>query len=87
MELTDKQLHDLRQMVETQGSKGNWDYDPYMQGMFNGMELMLATIEDREPVFKTAPDEWLHDKPTSENQAFSKLAQGSKSNNKDTDNE
>lgn len=75
MELTDKQLHDLRQMVTTQGSNGNWNYDPYMQGMFNGMELMLATIEDREPDFKKAPDEWLHDKPTSENLAFSELAQ------------
>jgi hypothetical protein len=32
-----------------------------MHGLFNGMELMLATVEDREPIYKDPPDEWLCD--------------------------
>ncbi|MEC1780059.1 hypothetical protein [Schinkia azotoformans] len=43
----------LRDIVNIQGQKGNYDYDEYMRGMYNGMELMLAIIEDREPVYKT----------------------------------
>lgn len=47
-----KLLSDLRELVEIQGRKGNYDCDTYMLGMFNGMELMLATIEGREPEYK-----------------------------------
>lgn len=45
-------LEILRNLVAIQGSAGNWDYSEYMRGMFNGMELMLATLEDRQPEFK-----------------------------------
>ena len=58
-------LESMRQLMGIQGSNGNWDYDPYMQGMYNGMELMLAIQEDREPVYKKAPAEWLCDKSDS----------------------
>ena len=44
-----------------QGDHGNWNYDSYMHGMFNGMEFVLATIRDREPEFRDAPDEWCID--------------------------
>lgn len=50
--LLDETMMRLRDMVKIQGRKGNWDYDEYMRGMYNGMELMLATIENREPDFK-----------------------------------
>lgn len=75
MKLTDKQLEDLRNMVATQGDNGNWNYTPYMLGMFNGMELMLAIVEDREPDFKKAPDEWLSDKHMGEHNGSSEPAQ------------
>jgi hypothetical protein len=45
-----------RDMVNIQGSPGNYDQDEYMRGMYNGMELILATFEGREPVYKDAPE-------------------------------
>lgn len=48
----------LHELLKIQGSEGNWDYDPYMHGMYNGMELIMATIENREPNFKDAPKKW-----------------------------
>jgi hypothetical protein len=59
------QIDKLRELVVTQGTNGTWNYDPYMQGMYNGMELMLAVLEDREPQYKKAPAEWLVDRSVS----------------------
>ena len=52
----------LRELVEIQGRDGTWNYDPYFHGMYNGMEVMLAVLEDREPVFRGAPKKWLSKK-------------------------
>lgn len=49
----------MQKLLDTQGMKGNWDYDPYMQGMYNGMELAMCVLENREPVYKTTPKKWL----------------------------
>jgi len=49
----------MREMLEVQGSDGNWNYDSYMHGMYNGMEYMLSMVESREPVFREAPKKWL----------------------------
>lgn len=54
-----KRLSDANEMLSRQGESGNYDYDEYMHGMYNGMEVVLATIEDREPVFKDAPTTFL----------------------------
>ncbi len=54
-------LDRMQEMVKIQGGNGNWNYDPYMHGMYNGMELMLAIVEDREPVYKEKPSKWLSD--------------------------
>ena len=48
-----------REMLEVQGRSGNWDCDPYMHGLYNGMEFMLSMIEQREPQFRNAPKKWL----------------------------
>ena len=53
----------LREMRDVQGSNGNWNYDSYMHGMYNGMEYMLAMVENREPDFRGPPEEWLADRP------------------------
>ena len=45
-------LESMRSLVAVQGSKGNWDHDDYMRGMYNGMELMLSVAEKREPLYK-----------------------------------
>jgi len=54
-----KMIAHLRELVDIQGQSGNWNYDPYMHGMYNGMELMLAIVEDRDPVYREAPEQWL----------------------------
>lgn len=48
-------IEEMRKLIEIQGREGNWNFDPYMQGLFNGMELMLATAERRGPQFRTLP--------------------------------
>ena len=45
-------LQALRNVVKIQGHKGNWDYNEYMRGMYNGLELALAIMENREPIYK-----------------------------------
>lgn len=43
----------LRELVEIQGMDGTWNADDYMVGMFNGMELALSILEDRDPQYRT----------------------------------
>lgn len=50
------------EMLAVQGDNGNWNYDPYMHGLYNGMEFAIALVEGREPAFRSSPDEWLRDR-------------------------
>lgn len=45
-------VEQCRKLHSIQGQDGNFNVDGYMCGMFNGMELMLAVLEGREPVFR-----------------------------------
>jgi len=45
----------LKILVDIQGANGNWNFDPYMVGMFNGMELMMSMVEKREPCYRAIP--------------------------------
>jgi hypothetical protein len=56
----------MREMLEVQGRDGTWNYDTYSQGMYNGMEFMVALAEGREPVFREPPERWLHTPPQRE---------------------
>lgn len=47
----------LKNLVNAQGIDGNWNYDSYTLGMYNGMELMLSIVEGRSPEFKECEDE------------------------------
>jgi hypothetical protein len=51
-------LKKMHEMLGVQGQNGNWDYDPYMHGMYNGMEYMMAMVDGREPIFRQAPEQW-----------------------------
>lgn len=51
---------ETQSLLTVQGMPGNWDYDPYMHGMYNGMELILAVVEGRETAFRSAPGVWRH---------------------------
>jgi hypothetical protein len=56
-------VESVRQMRDVQGKDGNWNCDPYMHGLFNGIEFALSLIEVREPKFRDAPEKWLCDQP------------------------
>lgn len=59
---TDQKSIDLvREMRDVQGQNGNWNFDPYMQGLYNGLEFAVSLLEKREPKFKSAPEKWLAD--------------------------
>lgn len=45
-------LNKLKELRDIQGSKGNIDQGPYMVGLYNGIELSIAVIENREPIYK-----------------------------------
>jgi hypothetical protein len=54
-----KKLESLKSLLQTQGSDGNWNHNEYLYGMFNGMELTLSILENREPRFREPPDVFL----------------------------
>jgi hypothetical protein len=54
----DKRIKAIKDVLKVQLQPGNWDYDPYMHGMTNGMILCLSILEDKHPNFKEAPKEW-----------------------------
>lgn len=56
----EKKLEDIQSLVELACTDGTWNYDPYFHGMANGMILYLSIMEDKEPEFLSAPDEWLY---------------------------
>lgn len=59
----------VREVHEIQSWHGNWNYSPYMRGLFNGLELAMAILEDREPSYKDSPilpDRYLCDQPSYE---------------------
>lgn len=51
----------LTQCLEAQLQNGNWNYDPYMHGMANGLILAEAICAGTEPGYKSAPERWIAD--------------------------
>lgn len=47
--------NDLLALIKVQCQDGNWNSDPYMHGLANGLILALATLQNKEPEFKNAP--------------------------------
>lgn len=45
-----------KEMLDIQGQKGNYDYDEYMLGSYNGMEYIIALFETREPNYISGKD-------------------------------
>lgn len=52
-------IEQLRDVVAVQCSNGNWNANPYMHGMANGLILALAIMEDKTPQYLDAPEVWL----------------------------
>jgi hypothetical protein len=53
-------MKELESSVEVQSRDGNWDWDPYMLGMANGLILALNIVrgDAGDPPYKSAPAEW-----------------------------
>ncbi len=52
-----------KEMLDIQAQKGNYDYDEYMLGLYNGMEYIISLFETREPNFISGKDiEFINDK-------------------------
>lgn len=56
-----EKMEQLRELIKTQCSDGNWNYDPYMHGMANGMILSehVASGAEGDVAYLDAPDHWL----------------------------
>jgi len=61
----EKLKKDLQDLLDVQCSHGNWNYDPYMQGMANGMILAMSLITKDDPKFLDPPDKWICEKENS----------------------
>jgi len=51
----------LAEVLDVQTSPGNYDYNPYMHGMANGLILAQSLILNTSPEFLEAPDVWIAD--------------------------
>ena len=78
--LTDERIESVRHMRDVQGYDGNWNYDPYMQGLYNGLEFALSLLEVRQPEFKDAPATWLSDIKFKRDKLSREAAHGIKEN-------
>ncbi len=56
--LLDEKIDQVQALVDVQCSQGNYDYDPYMHGMANGMIVILSVLTGRDPELLDAPDKW-----------------------------
>ena len=53
--MTKEALTQLREIHAIQGLDGCWDIDDYMLGLYNGLELSLSIVENREFRYKQRP--------------------------------
>jgi hypothetical protein len=49
----------LGDLVATSGNDGNWNYSPYMLGLYNGLVLAYAMIARVDPIFRDPPSYWI----------------------------
>jgi|GEM_PF-2761008 len=54
-------LSKLEELVKVQSQHGNWDNNPYMHGMANGMILAVSVLLEQEPEYLEAPEMFLED--------------------------
>jgi hypothetical protein len=62
--MTRKLSDKIQELLEVQGQPGNWNYDPYMLGLYNGLELARAAVDNDNPPpkFRSKPETgWLRD--------------------------
>lgn len=47
----EKSMRTANKMLKLQRQNGNYNYDSYMLGLYNGMEYVVSLLEVREPKF------------------------------------
>ncbi len=57
----DEKIKELEELLIAQKMPGNWDFDPYMHGMTNGMILFLSILKNETPEFLDPPKNWVGD--------------------------
>lgn len=57
-----KSIGTLEDLTKVQCSDGNWNWDPYMHGMANGMILALSLFKNGCPEYLPPPETWLYEK-------------------------
>ena len=46
-------LNNLKELRDMQGKDGTIEQGDYMIGLYNGIELSIAAMEGREPIYKS----------------------------------
>ena len=54
----EKLLSGMDNIINIQKYDGNWNFDPYMQGMLNGMLLIESAVTNKEYKPYSAPKRW-----------------------------
>lgn len=54
----DDKIKKLQELLDVQCTDGNWNFDPYMHGLANGMIICMAILKDQDPEFLQAPKVW-----------------------------
>ncbi len=62
-----KSVESLNDLKKVQCANGNWNHDPYMHGMANGLILAMSLFEADEIEYLDKPDVWGKDKPVPDN--------------------
>lgn len=45
-------MKSMNDILALQSENGNWNYDAYNLGLYNGIELMMSILEDRECMYR-----------------------------------
>lgn len=62
--MTRKLSDKIKDLIDIQAQPGNWDYDPYMLGLYNGLELARSIMDNDSPppAFRSKPENgWKRD--------------------------
>lgn len=73
MKAIKNKIKSIQEVKRIQGMDGNWNYDPYMLGLYNGIEFALSILEDRQPDFRTIENSKFKHLPDKTVNAFTKF--------------
>jgi hypothetical protein len=58
MNVENKRIDTSEHLIKIHSKDGNWNYDPYMHGLLNGMKLIHSVYTDKEYEPYDAPKQW-----------------------------